>query len=260
MLGHHTVGSGPRKVIVLCDWLCDTSTWDGARAYLDGVGFTWVFADLRGYGLSMGQSGEFTVEEASADVTDLADSLGWQKLAIVGHSMSCLVALHLAQRRPDRIERVVVLTPPPPAGFGADDAAVESMRAVARGDDAARSRALGARLGGDRLSPGWVRFKIERWRACADPEAVAGYAAMFARRGLPDLQAPVVAPVLAVTGEQDIPVMRREAVGKLLAPLCPRLQVLPLADSGHYPMQETPPLLVAVVERFLGEDHPPTAA
>jgi pimeloyl-ACP methyl ester carboxylesterase len=251
MLGHETLGSGSTHAVVLNDWMCDTSTWEGARAYLDGVRFTWAFADLRGYGRSRDRAGEHSVEEAAADVNELTEALGWRRFAIVGHSMSCLVALHLAQHSPDRIERAVLLAPPPPAGFGADDATLEAMRGVARGDDARRMKALQARLGGDRLSEGWVRFKLDRWRARADPEAVAAYVAMFARRGLPDPAARVAVPVLAVTGEQDIPVMRREAVTQLLTPLCESLVVTPLADCGHYPMQEAPPLLVALVERFL---------
>lgn len=64
MIGHERLGSGPRAVIVMNDWICDTSTWDGARAYLDAVAFTWVFADLRGYGRSRGQGGELTVRHA----------------------------------------------------------------------------------------------------------------------------------------------------------------------------------------------------
>jgi 3-oxoadipate enol-lactonase len=60
MIGHDKVGSGPLGVIVLNDWMCDTSTWDGARAYLDDDRFTWTFADLRGYGRSMGLDGEHT--------------------------------------------------------------------------------------------------------------------------------------------------------------------------------------------------------
>jgi hypothetical protein len=47
--------------------------------------------------------------------------------------------------------------------------------------------------------------------------------------------------------------MRREAVLLSLGPLCAQLEVTPLADSGHYPMQEMPPLTVALVERFLGK-------
>ena len=165
--------------------------------------------------------------------------------------MSCLVALHLAQHSPDRIGRAVVLTPPPPAGFGADESRLAFLHAVARGDDGERMSWLRSRLGDHRLSEGWLRFKAERWRARADPEAVAGYAAMFARRGLPEPAARIGSPLLAVTGERDIEVMRREAVTKLLAPICEDLVVTPLADCGHYPMQEAPPLLVATVERFL---------
>jgi pimeloyl-ACP methyl ester carboxylesterase len=57
--------------------------------------------------------------------------------------------------------------------------------------------------------------------------------------------------VLAITGEQDLLPMRSGAVAHALGPLCDRLVVSPLADSGHYPMQEMPPLTVALVERFL---------
>lgn len=63
----------PVKRIDDDDWLCDRSTWDAARAYLNAERFTWAFADLRGHGRSRGQTGEFSVEEASADVIALAD-------------------------------------------------------------------------------------------------------------------------------------------------------------------------------------------
>ena len=250
MLGHAVLGSGPRKVIVANDWICDTSTWDAARAVLDRAAFTWVFADLRGYGRSMGRGGEFTLLEAAGDVLALADALGFARFSFVGHSMSTLIAFHLAQHSPERIESAVALTPVPPEGFGLDEATLEKLRAIARGDDAKRTRWLRWRLGA-RMSEGWARFKAERWRACADPEAVAGYAAMFARRGLPEPTARIGCPLLAVTGEEDIEQMRREAAMKLLAPLCDRLTVTSLAECGHYPMQEMPPLLVAIVEGFL---------
>ncbi len=151
MIGHDKVGSGALGVIVLNDWMCDTSTWDGARVYLDQERFTWAFADLRGYGRSIDVRGAFTVAEAAADVVNLADALGWRRFAIVGHSMSTLVALHLAQHLPDRVDRAVLLTPPPPSGFGADDATLAAMEAIARGDDAKRIRSLQT-MWGDRLS------------------------------------------------------------------------------------------------------------
>jgi pimeloyl-ACP methyl ester carboxylesterase len=249
-LGHDRVGSGSTAVVVLNDWMCDTSTWDGARVYLDGDRFSWAFADLRGYGRSRGRGGAFTVLEATADVLALADDLAWPRFAIVGHSMSTLVALHLAQHHAHRVSRAVLLTPPPPAGFGADDAMLDGARGLARGDDVTRLEILKERFG-DRLPRKWAAHKAARWRAGADPEAAAAYVAMFARDGLPDRTARVAIPVLAITGEKDAPPMRRDAVLQSLAPLCEEFEVIALGDCGHYPMQEMPPLTVALVERFL---------
>ena len=250
-IGHELVGFGPARVLIINDWLCDTSTWDGARAFLDGTRFTFAFADLRGYGRSRGRRGAFTLGEAASDVLTLADALGWDRFAVVGHSMSALVALHLAQHHADRIQRAVVLTPPPPTGFGADEAMISASRALALADDATQMTVFEQRFG-SRLSPAWTRYKASRFRLCVDPAAAAGYVTMFARDGLPDPTAAITIPILAITGEQDAPPMRREAVERSLAPLCAELVVTPLTDSGHYPMQEMPPLTVALVERFLG--------
>jgi len=255
MLGHETWGNGGTKVIVLNDWLGDTSSWSAARAYLDLERFTWHFVDLRGYGRSKTQAGAYDLEEAVDDVLALADSLKLRPFVIVGHSMSTYVAMELAQHHADRVSRAVLLTPGPPAGFGADEAALAPIRALARGDDAVRLAWLEQRFG-EQWSPGWARAKLRHWRASSSPEAVATYAALFVCRGLPDPAAPITVPTLAVTGERDVEVMRREAVQSLLAPICRELTVAPIELSGHYPMQETPPLLVTLIERFLA---PPKA-
>jgi len=255
LLGHDLHGSGPLPVVVLNDWLCDTSTWDGARPYLDTARYTWAFTDVRGYGRSRSIAGAYTLAEIAADVLALADAHAWSRFAVVGHSMSTLVALHLSQHHADRVACAVVVTPPPPTGFGADDATVAASRALALGDDATRLAFWRARAG-TRLSPGWVDFKVARWRATSEPAAVSGYVTMFARDGLPDRQARIAAPVLAVTGEQDAEPMRSAAVARALTLLCDRLTVVALADAGHYPMQEMPPLLVAHVERFLADVTP----
>jgi pimeloyl-ACP methyl ester carboxylesterase len=252
ILGHVVVGRGPVRVIVLNDWLSDTSSWDAARNYLDEESVTYVFADLRGYGRSRGLGGAYTVKEAAGDVLELASSLGFERFAIVGHSMSALIALYLAQHAPQRIERAALLTPAPPRGFGGDQATVDHFTSVSLGDDAKRLTALNAFVG-DRLSHVWVQYKLSRWRATAEPRAVAGYALMFVRDGLPEPELKVRVPVLAITGEQDGDAMRSAATKKALEPLCERLTVIPLEQCGHYPMQEVPPLLVSHLERFILE-------
>jgi 3-oxoadipate enol-lactonase len=257
ILGHEVVGSGSRRLIVLNDWLCDTSTWDGARAYLDRTRFSWAFTDLRGYGRSRGRTGEFTLLEAAGDVLALADALGWQRFAIVSHSMSTYVAMHLGQHAPARIERIVLITPGPPRGFGADDAWLEHARAQTR-DDARRAEAVRARFA-ERLSPGWAEYKCRRWLATSDANAAAGYISMYARDGLQTPDARIGVPVLAITGEEDALVMRSAAVSANLSAVCEQLEVAALAQCGHYPMEELPPRTVSLIEYFCGGAPVPVA-
>jgi len=248
VIGHEVLGSGPRRLIVMNDWLCDTSTWQSARAYLDLSRFSWCFADLRGYGRSRDRTGSFTALEAAADVLALADALGWQRFSIVGHSMSTYVALHLGQHSSTRVERVVLITPGPPRGFGADTAWLETAQANTR-DDARRAQAVRERFAA-RLSPGWGEYKCRRWLEVSDSEAAAMYIAMYARDGLPTPDVSVALPVLAITGGEDAPVMRKAAALENLSPLCPNLEVAELTQCGHYPMEEMPPLTVSLVENF----------
>ena len=238
------------RVIVLNDWLCDTSTWDPVRPFLDATQFTFVFADLRGYGRSIRLPGTFSLLESAQDVIRLSDSFGWAHLAIVGHSMSSLVALHLAQKHSDRIQRTIAVCPPPPRGFQADSDTFSGLRALALASDDERARQLAPQFG-NRLAPGWLGYKLLRWRSTADPQAVAEYTAVFARDGLPDPAARISVPLLAITGEQDAPPMRAAAVERSLQPICDSLTIKALADSGHYPMQEAPPLTAALVQQFL---------
>jgi len=50
-LGFTTYGYGQLRLLVLQDWFCAHSSWDATLSYLTPDRFTFVFADLRGYGL-----------------------------------------------------------------------------------------------------------------------------------------------------------------------------------------------------------------
>lgn len=256
-LGHELYGTGTRRVVVLNDWLCDTSTWEPTKPYLLPDEFTFAFADLRGYGRSLSLEGEFCLAESYEDVLRLTAALGWQQFSLVGHSMSTLIALQVAQKHPDKVQRLILLNPPPPSGFGVDEKTLRGLEAIALADDEQRAQMLAPQFGA-RLAPGWMPFKLARWRKTGAPKAVAGYCSMFARDGLPDLKTQVVTPTLAVTGEQDAPHMRLSAVRSSLGPLCMDLSVSPVETSGHYPMQEAPPLTASIVQEFIAERSTPS--
>lgn len=251
-LGFTRHGDGPRRVIVLHDWFCDHSSWDAALPYLTPAQFTYVFADLRGYGASREIEGIYTLDEAARDVITLADKLGWTQFSLIGHSMSGLVVQRVAQLAPVRIARLVAITPVPPAGLALDPPTVDLFRSIALANDEERFAAVGG-MWGNRLSETWISYKLRRWRETAVPAAVAKYVKLWGCSDISQGAAGIETPMLIIGAGQDAPPFQARALEASMLPYYPNASVISLEDSGHYPMQEQPPLLATVMERFLGE-------
>lgn len=251
-LGFTQYGSGPRRVLVLHDWFCDHSSWEGALPYLTPGRFTYAFADLRGYGASREIEGDCTLEEAAGDVIAVADRLGWERFSLIGHSMSGLVVQRIAQLVAERVERVVAITPVAPAGMGLDSGAVAFMRSIALGTDEERYAAVGS-LWGTRLSETWIRYKLRRWRETASAGAAAKYVDLWGSTEISRGARGIKTPMLIVAAAQDAPPFQAAALEASMLPFYPNARLISLGESGHYPMQEQPPLLATEIERFLGE-------
>lgn len=252
LLGHRMILGGPTCAVIMNDWLADTGTWDSCERYLDRARVSWCFADLRGYGRSRGLDGPYSADQAATDVVALADQIGLDRFVIVGHSMSSIVALRLAQTLPDRIIRAIVVTPPPMEG-GAPAEIIASAKSLAVADDDGRTVAL-RQMWGSRLSESWISAKVEQWRSSSASAAVTAYVEMFMKVGLPDRDRRIQVPVVAITGEADPnQMMRSSQVGNNLASFCQDLSIVPLSGCGHYPMQEIPPLFATVMERLITE-------
>jgi pimeloyl-ACP methyl ester carboxylesterase len=73
-----------------------TTPIDAMTPYLTPDQFTYVFADLRGYGASRRIAGDYSLEEAAGDVIALADRFGWKAFSLVGYSMTGLVVQRIA--------------------------------------------------------------------------------------------------------------------------------------------------------------------
>lgn len=247
-LGRETIGDGAARVIVLHDWMGDHRNYDPMVPYLDRAAFTWALTDLRGYGLSRDLAGRYDLREAADDVLTLAAALGWPRFHLVAHSMSTLVAQQVCRDAPGAVASMVLLTPVAPAGMAAPAEAIDFLERMATNE--ALRRETFTQRGGGRLSPGWVEFKLRRWWESARPEASRGYVRMFAATAVAG-EAAGDLPVLAVVGEHDSEPFREATVRAALGAAYPALEVAVCANAGHYPMQETPAALAAVVERFL---------
>ncbi len=89
-------------------------TWDAVAAALSGTHRT-IALDLRGHGAS-GRPGAYSFALMADDVLAVLDGLGHRSAALVGHSLGAMVAVLVAQRRPDLVRRLVLedAVPVPP--------------------------------------------------------------------------------------------------------------------------------------------------
>jgi len=84
-----------------------------------------VAPDLRGRGRSSGLPAPFGLEQHADDLARVLDALGVDRAVVAGHSMGGFVAVRLAERHPDRVERLVLvdggLPIPAPEGIAPED-------------------------------------------------------------------------------------------------------------------------------------------
>lgn len=73
-----------------------------------------VALDQRGFGDSeFSSAGRYSVGDFGEDAVRLLDHLGWQRCAVVGHSMGGRVATWMAAERPERVSALVLMDSPP---------------------------------------------------------------------------------------------------------------------------------------------------
>ena len=101
--------AGGRRVLALHGWLDNAASFVPLAAHLDGLDL--VAPDLPGHGRSvhMPVGTDYTFVGAVHQVLDIADALGWERFALLGHSMGAGIASLVAAAIPERIERLVAI-------------------------------------------------------------------------------------------------------------------------------------------------------
>jgi pimeloyl-ACP methyl ester carboxylesterase len=204
-------------------------SWRHVQPALANAGFRSVAPDLRGYSPRARPTDPdaYRVETLVADVTGLADALGWSTVHLVGHDWGGVLAWHVAGRHPERLRTLSVASTPHPDAFhrakkagpsaeGDDQAAKSSYIDLFRtpgsehtilADDGALFRQT---LEGSGLDPESAAPYIERF---ADPDALVG--ALNWYRGADPTDAagmgPITTPTLYVWSTDDVALGRTAA-------------------------------------------------
>jgi 3-oxoadipate enol-lactonase len=249
ILGHRQIGAGDEAVLVMHEWLGDHSNYDPVLPYLDQRRYRWVFADLRGYGLSRELHGDCSCREAAGDVLALADHLRLPRFHLLGHSMSAMVAQRVAADARARVGTLIAVTPVPACGASPPPDTLAAMRALPR-DDAVALDAIDARSG-RRYHRAWLEAKLGLARRAAAPAVQDAYLAMFTGTDFSADVAGLDVPLRIIAGEHDLPMYREAALRAQFTRWFADLQIVSCRESGHYPMLECPVFFAAQVEKFL---------
>jgi 3-oxoadipate enol-lactonase/4-carboxymuconolactone decarboxylase len=258
--GLNVVETGPaggRAVVFVNSLGTDTRVWDGVVARLP-PGLRVVRMDKRGHGLSDEAPPALTVEEHAADLAAVLDALGIASALVVGLSIGGMIAMALADARPDLAARLVLLDTAPRIGtaetWNARIAAVESggLEAIA---DPVMERWFSADF--RERQPG----AVAAWRRLFLRTPVSGYLAACAAVRDGDLSAAAARlslPVLFGCGSEDLstpPDLVRAA-----AALVPGARFVLIDGCGHLPPVERPDVVAGLVLGELAALAPASAA
>ncbi len=251
----HTLeyGSGEPAILIIPGITSPAITWEFVAVELAPTARV-IVLDVRGRGMSDKPTSGFTLRDYADDVSRVANSLGAQRLILLGHSMGARIAAAAMARYPDSASATIIVDPPltgpgrPPYPFALDvyvDAIRESQ-AGATADDMAR------------YYPTWPRRELEiraQWLATCDETAVVETYENFHREDFFGLWAQVPPPVLFMSGA-DSPVVPAGSLAEIAA-ANDQAERVAIPNAGHMIPFENLSRFVTEVVRFVERSAKP---
>jgi len=246
-LGHKIIGSGEKKILFLHELMGNYKNYEPIFPYLDTEKFTFVFVDLRGYGLSKDISGEYSCEEASNDVKNLITHLGFDELIIVAHSMSTMIAQKIALID-TRVSKLILITPIPASGVKLPEIAENALlKDMAKNESKVEEIVYSA---SKRHNDTWAKYRIKMGYESSTVEARVGYMKMYMHTDFSDETDAIKIPIKIIVGKHDFPIFGLKLVTKLFTHYYDDVEILECQEAGHYPMIECPVYFASKIEEF----------
>jgi pimeloyl-ACP methyl ester carboxylesterase len=255
--------TGPRDrpaVILLHGFGSSLDTWEPwARAL--STRYRVIRFDLPGFGLTGADpTGDYTDAREMKILVDLMDQLGIARASLIGNSLGGRIAWNFAALHPDRVTRLMLVSPDgfasPGFAYGVAPKTPLMMRALPY---VAPRGLLKANLAAAYADPKHLsEATLTRYRDMMLAPGVRR--AILARMGQVILRdpAPILArietPTLLLWGEQDHMIPIANAADYLRD--LPHATLVRLPNLGHVPFEEDPAASLAPVERFLAGQTP----
>jgi pimeloyl-ACP methyl ester carboxylesterase len=255
--------SGPREapvVILLHGFGASLETWEPWAEALSAR-YRVIRFDLPGFGLTgTDPTGDYTDARAMKILADLMDQLGIERASLIGNSLGGRIAWNFAALHPDRVTRLVLVSPDGFASPGFEyDKAPETPLMMQALPYVAPRALLRANLAAAYAQPQALsettltRYRDMMLAPGVRPAIVARMGQMILREPIPTLSR-IQAPTLLLWGEKDGMIPIANAADYLRA--LQHVTLVRLPDLGHVPFEEDPVTSLAPVELFLAGATP----
>lgn len=249
-------------VLALHGWLDNAASFEPLAPLLDGLRL--IALDLPGHGRSDHRppGAHYHFIDYVDDVLGAADALGWERFALLGHSLGGAVATFVAGACPDRITRLGLIEALGPLTEPAEEAprrlAHAIDRARVRGDRPARTypaieQAIEARRMAGGLDEPAARLLVERatvavdggvqWRSDRRLRLPAPY--RFTEEQVVAVLRDIRAPTRLVVGDRGLLPMARPALEQRVAAI-DGLAIERLEGHHHLHMESPGPVAGAL--------------
>jgi 3-oxoadipate enol-lactonase len=248
-LNYQVDGRDGAPWLVLSNSLATNLTmWDEQAREL-GRAFRVLRYDQRGHGASEAATGRYSFELLIADALALMDALGITRAHFAGLSMGGATALGLAQRHPDRLDRVIVCDSPCQSTPTSSQQWEERIAiAQKQGMEALVEPTMERWFPPEVLKANPPHLDKVRQMIRATPvNGFIGCAAALADHNYATAVATVTRPVLFLVGEKDAaaPPMRK------LNEALPGSRYVELAGAGHISNLDQPAAFTRAIGDFL---------
>lgn len=248
ILKYSTFGNGPEKIIAVHNFWDNQKQYKPLWPYLDQNAFTYVFADIRGYGQSRDIKGEYTAKEAAGDIVRLADHLEWDEFHLIGHSMTGMVVQRAAVDAVDRVKSVVALTPVPATGLQLDEqisgyiAGVVSDRKIMF-DYFKTSIPM--------FSQSYSEFRTKRAWESSNSDVKIAYLKMWNNTDFSQESKGLKTPMLVILAEYDIDF--NQGVKPFWENWYPNCKIIECKNATHHVTEDTPAFIASAIENFIAK-------
>jgi pimeloyl-ACP methyl ester carboxylesterase len=249
------VGSG-RPLLVLNGFAATSADWD--PTFIDRLASAnqLVLIDNRGTGGSMDYGAPFDIRQLADDTARVIDTLGFQRANVLGWSMGGFIAQMLAVQRPDRVNKLILLSTDP----GGTDAELASTSVWSQLIDTSGTSHQQARRLVSFLFPTKVAEAVYREfgdvvaaaRARLSPELIKRQAAAmdgWHKDSVGSRSQGISAPTLIAAGTEDIVISPSNAL-KLVNAIADAW-LARFNGGGHAFMAQYPRQLADLINGFL---------